>query len=185
MVGMMNAKQVADSITGCRALLALVLVWLGWARGVAGLPLAIWIMLINWTGDTLDGTVARLSRRRYHTWLGDHDLEVDMTVAGGLLLYMVAAGFIDARLAGVYVLTWALVFWYLGASRSLGMLTQAPIYGWFIWIAIHHATTIGWLLVLWIVVALIVTWPRFPQEIIPGFLAGLRQLDRRYHHIRD
>lgn len=181
----MNAKKVADSITGCRALLALVLVWLGWARGAAALPLAIWIMLIDWTGDSLDGTVARLSRKHYHTWLGDHDLEVDMAVAGGLLIYMAVAGFIDARLAGVYVLTLALVFWFLGASRSLGMLSQALVYGWFIWIAIHHATTIGWLLVIWIVLALIVTWPRFPQEIVPGFLAGLRKLDSRYRRAHD
>jgi hypothetical protein len=26
----------------------------------------------------------------------------------------------------------------------------------------------------WVVVAVIVTWPRFPQEVIPGFLHGMR-----------
>jgi hypothetical protein len=181
---MINAKRVADLITGFRAFLALFLAWLGWARGMAGLPLAIWIMLSDWTGDSLDGTLARHSRKHYHTWLGDHDLLVDMAVATGLLLYMAAAGFVDPLLAGAYILSWGLVFTYLGIPRSLGMLVQAPIYGWFIWIAVHQ-TPVGWLLVIWIIAAMIVTWPRFPQEVIPGFLTGLRELDRRYRHVRN
>lgn len=176
---MLLAKQVADIITWGRASMALILAWLGLVQGADVLPLAVWIMLADWMGDILDGPIARRSRVRYTSWIGDHDLIVDMLVAGGLLVYLVGAHFIDLRLAAIYVLVWALVFWRWGIPRSLGMLAQAPIYGWFLWVAVNDAPHTGWWLVLWIVAAVVLTWPKFPKEVVPGFLAGVRALSRR------
>jgi len=176
---MLVAKQVADLITITRALLGLAFVWLGITQGQDGLPLAVWLLILNWTGDTLDGAIARRSRVKYHTWVGDHDLEVDISVAGGLFLYMVAAGYVNIWLAGVYIIVWGWAFWSRGVPRSLGMLSQAPIYAWFIGISMQSVPEVGRWLVIWILAAIIFTWPRFPREVIPEFIDGMRNLTNR------
>jgi phosphatidylglycerophosphate synthase len=173
---MIVAKQVADSITGARALIAVCLVWLGIALEAAGLQLAAWLMIADWAGDMLDGWIARRSRVQYRTWIGDHDLEVDMTVSIGLLIFMVRARYVNIWLASGYLLLWVAFFaWQGGIPHSPGMLFQAPIYGWFIWIAVHHAPLAGWSIVAFIACAVIFTWPYFPKVMVPGFLGGLRR----------
>lgn len=172
---MLPAKQVADLITSARALVAFCLVWIGLVRGAGGLALAAWLMLLDWMGDMVDGRVARRSRVQYHTWIGDHDLEVDMTVSLGLLAYLLLAGFVNPWLAGAYILVWVVYFWQQrGIPHSLGMLFQAPIYGWFIWVALRKAPPAGWSIVIFLASVIVVTWPYFPNVMVPGFLAGLR-----------
>ena len=173
---MLVSKQFADLITVMRFAVAFILPWLGLAQRAAGLPLAVWLMIADWTGDCLDGLIARRSRVYYRTWVGDHDLEVDMAVSGGLLVYLVLAGLVDVRLAGVYLLICALIFWRWGVPRALGMLVQAPIYGWFIWVVLRDIPATGLWIVAWILAAIVVTWPKFPREVVPGFLAGMQQV---------
>lgn len=173
---MLVAKQVADFITVARALLAVFLAWLGFTQGAAGLPVAVWTMIIDWSGDALDGPIARRSRVFYHTWIGDHDLQIDMLVSAGLLVYMLAAGFVEVWVAGVYLLIWLLIFWRWGAASVLGMLFQAPIYGWFVWVALREVPAIGIWLIVWMAFALITTWPKFPKTIVPGFLGSMSEV---------
>lgn len=175
---MLVAKQVADLITFARGLLGFWLAWLGFTQGDQGLALAVWIMIADWTGDSIDGALARSSRIRYQTWIGDHDLEVDIAVSAGLLIYILSAGFLQWQWAVIYLLIWAVVFWRWGFYRSLGMLLQAPIYMYFIWIALREPPHAGWWLVGWITIALIVTWPKFIREVIPGFLEGFDALKK-------
>lgn len=173
---MLVAKQVADLITSARGLVAFCLVWLGIVRGADGLSLAAWMMLSDWLGDMLDGRIARRSRIQYRTWIGDHDLEVDMTVSLGLLVYLMLAGFVPQWLGGAYILVCGLYFWgQRGISHSLGMLFQAPIYGWFIWVALCETPPVGWAIVIFLACVIVVTWPYFPKVMVPGFLAGLRR----------
>jgi hypothetical protein len=177
---MLVAKQVADLITIARGLVAFCLVWVGMARGAAGLSLAAWLMLCDWMGDMLDGRIARRSRIQYRTWIGDHDLEVDMAVSLGLLAYLILAGFVNPWLAGAYVLSWFVYFWgQRGISHSLGMLFQAPVYSWLIWVALHQAPPAGWTIVIFLALVVLITWPYFPKVMVPGFLAGLRREDHR------
>jgi phosphatidylglycerophosphate synthase len=170
---MLVAKQVADFLTLLRASLTLFLAWLGLIVGADGLLVAAVILMVSWTSDALDGPIARRSRVQYHTWLGDHDLLVDIVFSVGLLLYMVEAGFVEWVIGVIYALGWLFVFCYWGILRSPGMLFQAPIFGWFIWITILHATPFGMALLVWIVLAVIITWPRFPRQVIPEFLGGM------------
>lgn len=176
---MLVAKQVADLITYSRLLMAVVLVLDGLVAGAAGLPLAAFLLLLDWAGDILDGPLARRSRRKYRTWIGNHDLEVDMAFAIGLLLYMMLAGLVSPWLAGMYGIVWATYFWRAGLPRSMGMLFQAPIYAWFLWLALHQAPAYGIWLVALIALAVIVTWPKFPKEVVPGFLSGMREVVSR------
>jgi len=175
------AKQIADLLTYSRGLLALILAFLGLSQGAAGLPLAVYLLLLSWTSDALDGLFARRSHSHVQSWIGVHDLEIDIAVSGGLLIYMVAAGLLDPPTAGLYALIWFLIFWRWGVIRSLGMVMQAPVYGWFIWVALRDVRPIGQWLVAWIAAVIVLTWPRFPQEVIPGFLQGMQAVWQRVH----
>jgi hypothetical protein len=157
-------------------LIAVCLVGVGIVQGVAGLPLVAWMMIVDWAGDMVDGRIARRSRVQYRTWIGDHDLEVDMTVSAGLLTYMVLTGFVNFWLAGAYVLLWVMYFWRQGGiPHSQGMLFQTPIYGWFIWMALHDAPKAGWAIIIFLLSTIVLTWPYFPKVMVPGFLDGIRK----------
>lgn len=174
------SKRVADLITWSRALLLPLFMWLGFAHGQEALPAVVVLMILNWTGDSVDGVLARRGSAFVHTWIGDHDLEVDMAISGGLLGYLVAADLIAYQAAALYVLLWLLLFWRKGLTRSLGMLFQAPIYGWFIFVVIRDAAPYGLLILAWIAAAILITWPKFPKVIVPGFLAGMRATLKKY-----
>ena len=176
------SKQLADLITFGRAMLAGLLLWLGLTQRAEALPLVCWLMIADWMGDFLDGPIARRGRTASHSWIGDHDLEVDIAVSFGLLLYLLAAGYVDLRIAAVYLLIWALVFWRWGVPRSLGMLIQAPIYGWFLWVAVREVPQAGGWVVAWILGMIVITWPRFPREVVPVFLSGMREAFEKYRH---
>jgi hypothetical protein len=96
--------------TGCRyhpfarGLLAFWLVWLGFTQGDQALVLVVWIMILDWMGDSIDGPIARRSSVYYHTWIGDHDLEVDITVSTGLLIYRLSSGFLQWQWVVIYLL---------------------------------------------------------------------------------
>ena len=172
---MIVAKQVADLITFARALIAVYLVWIGIVRGADSLTLIAWVMIVNWIGDILDGRIARRSRVQYHTWIGDKDMEVDMAVSTGLLVYMLGAGFVGIWTTSVYILIWGVYFLRQGGiPSSFGMLFQAPIYGWFIWVALRDAPQAGWAIIIFIGCAVALTWPHFPNVMVTGFLQGLR-----------
>jgi hypothetical protein len=65
------------------------------------------------------------------------------------------------------------------------MVAQAPIYGWFMWITYRNAPQYGLLLVLWIGLAVIATWPKFPKEVVPGFLSGMRLIGKKDTPLND
>jgi hypothetical protein len=173
---MFDPKHLADFVTFARSLLAFGLIWLGLSQGARALGQAVCLMLVDWTGDVLDGLLARRSQRNYHTWIGDHDLEVDITVSAGLLGYMMLASYVDWRVGVAYLAICSWIFWLWGYNRSLGMLVQAPVYSWFIYIAIREPPYSGWWLVVWIALALVITWPRFPDQVIPNFMESMRQI---------
>ena len=172
---MLNAKQVADILTIFRAFLGLGLVWLGLTEGAGGLGKAVIIMIIDWPGDAIDGRIARRSKDLYHSWIGDHDLEVDMAVSCGLLVYMITAGFVNPWFASAYILIWTIIFWRWKNIRVLGMLSQAPIYAYFVYISLVVVPNIGVWILVWMLFAIILTWPQFPRSVVPGFLDGMRE----------
>lgn len=175
---MLVAKQVADLLTWFRVFLCFALLWLGGTQGEIGLPIAIAMLIASWTSDSLDGPIARRSRIRYQTWVGDHDLEIDMAVGASVLGYMLLSGFILPLYGIIYLVIWVAYFLRRGIPRSLGMLFQAPCYGWFIVVSMRTAPVAGWWLIAWIAVAMVATWPKFPREMVPGFLGGLKHIFR-------
>jgi hypothetical protein len=93
-----------------------------------------------------------------------------------LLVYMLQSGLVNIWLAGIYILLWGVYFWRQGGiPHSPGMLFQAPLYGWFIWVALRDAPQAGWAIIIFLVSAVALTWPYFPKVMVPGFLGGFRK----------
>ena len=172
---MILAKRFADLLTASRIMVALVIAWLGLLNADWLLPIACFLLLGSWTSDLLDGILARRSGAE-PTWIGDHDLEIDVAVSLGVLIYLIGADFLEPAYVGAYVLLWALIFRRWGWRRDPAMLFQAPIYLWFIVVGMRDAPQAAWWLIAWIVTAIVITWPRFPRDIVPGFLAGMAKV---------
>lgn len=175
---MVGTKTLADALTGLRFVLGFSLMWLGWWQGPEAIVTAALILLAAWTSDALDGPLARRDPRDIHTWIGDRDLAVDLTVALGVWVYLALSGFLHPWLALAYLVVAAVVLWRLG-SDHLAWGLQALPYGAMIWTTLREAPVYGYLLVAWVVVVVAATWPRFPRQTLPGFLNGMRDLWHR------
>jgi hypothetical protein len=67
------AKQVADLITLARGFLVVIIPWLGITQGSASLPWAADLIAADWTGDVLDGALAKRAAIKQQTWVGAHN----------------------------------------------------------------------------------------------------------------
>src|SRR5512141_2618204 len=94
-VAMLDAKLVADLITVTRGLLGFVMIWLGLTQGERALPTVVPMMILCWSGDFVDGMIARHSRRARKSYIGDHDVQIDLFVSICLGLFMLLAGIVS------------------------------------------------------------------------------------------
>jgi hypothetical protein len=178
---MLDAKVVADLITATRGVLGLIIVWLGLTQGEEALPMVVVLMLLDWTGDFVDGGIAHRSRHPRRTRIGDSDIYIDLFVSLCLAIYLMSAGLAGVGVGFLYLSGWALVLWRFGLDKNLLMLLQAPIYLWFIMAAVRLIPELGNWLVIWVLVALAINWRRFSQEIVPKFIAGMISMWRDRH----
>jgi phosphatidylglycerophosphate synthase len=175
---MVGIKTLADTLTSVRFLLAFYLIWLGWKKGPEAIGSAALTLLVAWITDLLDGPLARRDPRGIRTWIGDRDLEADMAVALGAWIYLMLTGFLSPWLAGLYLVVAAVALWRFG-SDQLAWGLQALPYGAVIWTSWRVAPLYGLLLVAWIGLVVVATWPRFPRQTVPDFLNGVRGLWRQ------
>lgn len=174
---MVGIKTAADLLIGARFLLGPYLVWLGLRGGSQAVTVAALTLLIAWITDVLGGPLARCDPRGIRTWIGDRDLEADVTVALGVWLYLGLTRFLSIWLVVAYVLVAAAALWHVG-SRHLAWGIQALPYGLMLWTVWRVAPRHGLLLVAWIGLIVVATWPRFPRHTLPEFLAGMPGLIR-------
>jgi len=174
---MIRAKMIADTLTVTRVFLALFILWLGVTGGSEVLPAAMTALIFAWATDLLDGPFARRDPSTPQTWVGERDLQADMSVGLGVLGYLAFAGFVPLCIGVAYLAICAALL-LLFRSRHLGMLAQAPPYALILYTALRRATLQGGIAVAFILAAVILTWPRFPKETVPGFLRGMRDLGR-------
>lgn len=178
---MLDAKLTADLITATRGLLGFVMIWLGLTQGADALPIVVTLMLLDWTGDFVDGGIAKRTRHPRRTWIGDSDIYVDLFVSIGLGIYMVGAGFIGLVVGFWYTLGWILIIWRYGLDKNLLMLAQTPVYLWFIMVSLRVIPEVGIWLLIWVLVALTINWKRFSQDIVPEFIDGIVSMWRGHH----
>jgi hypothetical protein len=125
----------------------------------------------------LDGPLARKDPSSRHTWIGDHDLETDMSVSLGGLAFFVLAGYLATWIAVSYVIICLILLWRF-RSQELGWAVQAPPYAAMLFIRLRHAPIYGLAIVAYLILVIIATWPRFPQVTVPQFLSGMRNLSK-------
>lgn len=178
---MLDAKMVADVITVTRGTLGLVMFWLGLAQGEQALPIVIPMMILCWSGDFFDGMIARHSRHPRKSYIGDHDVQIDLFVSICLGLYMLLAGFVSIPIGVWYLIGWAVIFWRLGMDRNLLMLAQTPIYLYFILVGLRFYPALGYLMVIWVLLVTTILWRRFSQEVVPNFIKGMKSLWHQKH----
>jgi len=171
-----RSKYLADIVTWSRALMALCLIWLGVAKGVDALPVAVLLTIANWTADSIDGPLARRNPSPHQSWIGKKDLQIDMLFSSSLLVYMTGSGIVAWQITLIYVIFWAILFWLIGLPHVLGVLFQAPIQVGFLVFAVWQIPQVVLWVVGWLLIAIAVTWPKFPKVIVPEFIDSVKQL---------
>ncbi|UCC61700.1 MAG: CDP-alcohol phosphatidyltransferase family protein [Anaerolineae bacterium] len=174
---MASTKTLADLLTAVRFCLAGFILWLGVKGGAEALPAVVVTLILCWLTDLLDGPLARRDPSKRRTWIGDRDLEVDMSVGLAVLAYLTLAGYLALKAAIGYVVVCAAMLWYFW-SPQLGWAVQAPPYAGMIYTALRNAPRYGLMLVAYVALLIVATWPRFPRVMVPQFLEGMRNLGR-------
>jgi phosphatidylglycerophosphate synthase len=174
---MVSTKTLADVLTAARFCLAGFILWLGVKGGAEALSAAAVTLILAWITDVLDGPLARRDPSGRHTWIGDRDLEVDMFVGLAVLSYLTLAGYLTLKAAIGYVGVCAALMWHF-RSLHLSWAVQAPPYAGMIYAALRDAPRYGQMIVGYVALVVIATWPRFPKRVVPQFLEGMRNLGR-------
>lgn len=172
---MVSTKTMADILTILRFGLAWIILRLGLNEGASALPMVMMVLLLAWITDILDGPLARRDLTGHHTWIGDRDLEVDISVSIGVLAYLALAGLVHPNIVLGYGLACAVLLQQT-RSRHLAWAVQAPPYAAIIYVALRDVPSYGLVAVGYVVLIVAVTWPRFPRAVVPQFLAGIRDL---------
>jgi phosphatidylglycerophosphate synthase len=80
-------KFLADALTALRLVLAMLIGWIALTRhDPLGFRTLVWLTIVAFTTDWLDGPIARRVKGARQTWLGYHDFEVDLTVTIALTI---------------------------------------------------------------------------------------------------
>ncbi len=174
----LSLKLVADILTTLRFFIGLYIVRFSTLEPNEGIPLASSFLWIAWVTDLLDGPISRLDPRKAQKFIGKHDLTADVTVSLGCWLFLTFSNLISPFIGFGYILLGMFLLWYF-KSEYLAWAFQAPPYGMMILFALKYAPTYGMFLIVWIIIVVIVTWPRFPKYTLPEFLGGMKALFKR------
>jgi len=168
------AKTAADGLTLVRIVCALVLLALAVCQGAQALQLASGVLLAAWISDVLDGPLARKSGQ-VGGCLGSHDLEIDVAVGAGALIYLCLSGYCPPLLGLLHLSGWAVVFWrHSGVPRPYGVLFQGPIYVLFGIAALRLVPTIGRWMAAYAVAVPILSAKDFWGNRVPSWWKSLQ-----------
>ena len=116
-------KRLADLLTAMRFVLAVPIVLISVTQPVAqGLTPVVWLTLIAWTTDALDGPLAQRATIVRQTWLGRRDLEADLSVMLALGVAMAVWGMLIPVLLALGVIGAWLTWIWLGSERLISYL---------------------------------------------------------------
>jgi phosphatidylglycerophosphate synthase len=130
--------------------------------------------LIAWLGDSLDGPLARRSRRP--TLLGRYDFFFDVTLTWSALIYVTLSGFLPVWLTVLYTLLASLIV-ALVQRKAVMILFMRPIDVTCGMVALMRAPEAGWALVATLLGLAVVHRQRLRDEV-PRWL---RELGRIFH----
>jgi len=153
-------RFLADTLTASRLFLAAVILRLGMTAGADALGVVTFCVLLGWTTDTLDGTVARLDRSGRQTWLSRNDVTVDAIFVVAGLLYLTLSGFVPWVFTLVYLAGGGLLLHFFH-SRSLVIALEAPLTALPAIVAFVKRPPLGWAFVGWAGAAFLLDHRRF------------------------
>jgi hypothetical protein len=159
-----NAKVIADTLTAVRFFLAMLIVICAFFADKSLLALVVTLTLLGWTTDVIDGKMARLDTTGKKTWIGDMDFATDMILIYSGLLYFITADFLPFwpfLCYGVFAAVTAIIW----TKQSVMMAIAAPIAAVPIIFSFVYIPVWGWIFIGWIVLDLLLNWPRFTREV--------------------
>jgi phosphatidylglycerophosphate synthase len=167
---------LADLLTVVRLPLGLAVVYAGASGGEAALPQVVWISLVAWTADSVDGHLKRTSEAR-PGWIGRHDFTFDVFYSACIALSLTLAGYVSA---------WLFSLWFgllgslavIGRSRSGIIVTEGVAILALLVRAMQSALALGGAMLGWGVVTLALDRKRFAYRFA-SFKGGLRSLWQR------
>jgi phosphatidylglycerophosphate synthase len=168
-------KKLADLLTGLRFILAALIAYTAWTSAPEGaIGTMVLLTLLAWTSDVLDGPLARAAPDHRPTWLGTHDLEVDLSLALALAGALAAwRGAPAALIAGVIVA--GAIGWLAFRSLAPVNLGMGLIYGLFMLMAWRADPMLGGIMLAWILAAALVFQARARAQVA-GFLRACRDI---------
>ena len=167
--------RAPDILTASRGVIAALIIALGFV-GQRALGWVIFLTMIGWTTDILDGRLAR-RQNKGPTWIGEHEFAFDMMMVFAALCYLVMAGFVPVLPAAIYV-TVALLFIIIFQSKSVTMSFAFPLVALPLIVAYFRSPSAAYIYVAWIAVALLYDWRRF-FGVVREFLVNIRKLYER------
>lgn len=170
-------KTIANTLTIFRFFIGFIIAFIGNTQKKLGLKAVIIWLLTAWLTDILDGFLARASKAP-EDWIGKHDLYADMTVSLGVLYYLTYSGFISIKFTFLFLIISMILLWYF-KSKSLADGIQAIPYGLIIYTSFKNEPFYGFLIVVYLIFLIIITWPRFPKEKVPEFINGIKELFKK------
>jgi len=167
--------RAPDILTASRGAIAVIIVALGFL-GPSALGWVIFLTMIGWTTDILDGRLARRQNKR-PTWIGEHEFAFDMLMVFAALCYLVMTGFVPLLPAAIYVAV-ASLFIVVFQSKSVTMSFAFPIVALPLIVAYFRAPRAAYIYIAWIVLALLYDWRRF-FGVVREFLENIKELYKR------
>jgi phosphatidylglycerophosphate synthase len=159
-----NAKTIADVLTVTRLFMGFLIVICAFFAEKSLLSLVVALTLIGWTTDIFDGRMARLDPSNRKTLIGAMDFAIDLTLIYSGLLYFIAAGFVPFWPFLFYAI-YAAIIGIIWTKKSVMMAVAAPMAAMPIVFSFTDTPVWGWVFLGWIILALIVNWSRFKEEI--------------------
>lgn len=96
------AAHLADFLTIFRAIVAILILWLGYWQGRSAVPAVVLWATIGWMGDAADGFFSR--RSSYTTHFSGIDYPVDVLLTWAEFIFAAQVGFLPAAGVAGYIL---------------------------------------------------------------------------------
>ena len=164
-------RLMADALTLVRVMMSVSLIWLGINGGAQSLPFTILILLIAWLTDVFDGILARRALSKEPSWIGKHEDIADMTMSLGVLGYLAFSGLISALITAILGFV-ILALWLY--AYPLAWPFYAIPYVILMVYAFQNTPFYGWLMIAYLVIALVMRGPRLLREYLPLLMHTLR-----------
>lgn len=131
--------------------------------GRANLGRDVWLLVAGWTSDMVDGRLSRTLSPEHHSWLGKHDVYIDLFVSLVALFYLGVTGLLPVWATLGYLLGWGALFLWKGIPPLFAQVFQNPVYAYFLYHTLQQAPQVLPWLLLWALAALLLFWRRLVE----------------------